>query len=332
MIKKPKKHTMSLQDSFFKSFQDSSNKRKAKKEVVQSDSDSAKEEEHRNIVKRNRKKKRIKKNKILKKPSEFTVRHDVKKESVTPSNCPEILSVEDSFNTNNTPELIEAEHNFFSTRNSASNQKDFSHVRPFDYPFVRHMVQEKTEETFDIFNLKDRSSLRAKIEPVTRKYEESYLREPHGNERACLMGLKCEGLNISQAKDRAFILREFLLPSEQNLYETTGKYPNEVRLCLMCKRVEILRAFVNIKADAMGIKKDSILQDYRNIVNIKGEYRLSDCIVSSRNCYEGLIDPIVLHIRSAYKLLEKDGLRYYEQWRMAHPANNQHFLLETPSF
>lgn len=329
MITNIKKKQMSLADSFSRSFQETkSNKRPKKK--VESDSDSAKEEEVKLRQKRSKKKRKIKSKRGAKKPSTFQVRHVVKKEAVYPEKCPEILSVEQEFNTAST-EMIRAENNFFSIRNQDASKKDFSHVRPYDYPYLRHLIQKKPQESFDIYHLKGRSSLRAKLEAVSRTYEKEFLREPSGNERACLMGDKCEGLNISQAKDRVFTLREFLLPSEQSQYEKTGKYPSEVRLCLMCKRVEIMRAFFNIKADGMGIKEDCILQDYRNLVNIKGEYRLTDCIVSSRHTYEGLTDPIVLHVRSVYKLLEKNGLRYYDQWKMAYPVENQHFLVDQPS-
>ena len=328
MLKKPRKMQLSITDSFLKSFNENKNNKRPKKKE-ESDSDSAKEEEIKQIKKRSKKKRKVKVKKSLKQPSQFKVRHVVPTESINPLDCPEILSVENEFNSN--AEMIQAENNFFSIRNQDGSKKDLSHVRPYDFPYLRHLIQRKPEDTFDIYNLKDRSSLRAKLEPVTRNYEAEYLREPKGNERQCLMGDKCEGLNISQAKDRVFVLREFLLPSEQEQYEKTGKYPSEIRLCLMCKRVEIMRAFFNIKADGMGIKEDCILQDYRNLVNIKGEYRLADCIVSSRHTYEGLTDPIVLHVRSAYKLIEKDNLRYYDQWRMAYPIENQHFLVETPS-
>lgn len=328
-LKQPK-YTMSLMDSFNRAFNDSKAKKREKKHI-ESDSDSAKEEENKIILKRQKKKRRLKNKKGIKTPSSFSVRHVVKKESVTPEDLPEVLSVESQFKTDKNIEYIEAEENFFSTRNQDSSNKDFSHVRPYDYPFLRYMIQQKPQESFDIWRLKDRAAMRSKIEAVSRSYEEEMLREPKGCERQCLMGNKCEGLNISQAKDRVFILREFLLPSEQAEYEKTGKYPNEVRLCVMCKRVEILRAFINIKADTMGIKHDSILQDYRNLVNMKGEYRLQDCILSSRHVFEGIIDPVVLHIRSAYRLVEKNGLRYYEQWRMAYPTQNQHFLVEAPS-
>ena len=81
----------------------------------------------------------------------------------------------------------------------------------------------------------------------------------------------------------------------------------------------------------MGMRDDSILQDYRNIVDVEGEYNLKDCILSSRHVYEGLIDPIVLHIRSAYRLIEKNGVRHYEQWRMGYPSSTQHFLFQAPS-
>ena len=133
------------------------------------------------------------------------------------------------------------------------------------------------------------------------------------------------------AKDKAFILREFLLPAEDKEFKQTGKYKPELRLCLLCRRKEISRAFINIRADAMAMRSDSILQDYRNIVDVEGEYNLQDCIVSSRHTYEGLTDPIVLHIRSAYRLVEKNGIRYYDQWRMGLPKSTQKHFFHQPS-
>jgi len=93
----------------------------------------------------------------------------------------------------------------------------------------------------------------------------------------------------------------------------------------MCKRAEILRAFVNVRADNMGVKSHMILQDYRNLVNVPGEYRLDDCILSSPSIYQGLLDPVVMHVKNAYRLKTRNGVRFYEQWRMRKP--DEHFLM-----
>ena len=201
-------------------------------------------------------------------------------------------------------------------------------VRPVDYPFLRSLIQRPPQRHYDIHQKSDVERLRAAVQTCSRAYENQFLREPIGSERPCLLGVHCEGLKIENAKDRAFILREFLLPNEQKEYEDSGKYPTEQRLCLMCKRLECGRAFVNIRADGMGVREDTILPDYKNLIDVEGEYCLKDCIVSSRTVYEGILDPIVLHVRSAYRLMEHNGIRYYDQWRMSYPSKNiQHFRL-----
>ena len=325
-----------IEESFQRAFRE----RKISKQVpkdVQSDEDSAKEEDKLMEEKRQKKRRRTTsrgtKHKAKRTASEFKVRHVVPKERVTPNEYPEILSVENEFDLQSDPkELIIAETNFFNTKNQDAWQKaDGGHVRPFDFPFVRALIQREPSETFDIHQFNDRDRRRASIQTVTREYEEEFLREPVGSERPCLLGNQCEGLKITMARDKAFVLREFLLPSELKEYEATGKYKPEQRLCLMCKRKEIARAWINIRADGMGMREDSVLQDYRNLVEVEGEYCLKDCIVSSRHTYGGLIDPVVLHIRSAYRLVEKNGVRYYQQWRMGFPKSTQHFLFQAPS-
>ena len=158
MTSHTKKHTMNLMDSFSRAFNDTKSKNKEKRKV-ESDSDSAKEEEKKLLMKRQKKKRRLKSKKGIKTPSTFNVRHVVKKESVTPEDFPEITSVESQFKTDKSTEYIEAEENFFSTKNQNSNNKDFSHVRPYDYPFLRFMIQQKPQESFDIYRLKDRSAM-----------------------------------------------------------------------------------------------------------------------------------------------------------------------------
>ena len=300
----------------------------------ESDEDSEKEQEKQNERKRAKKRRRIVRGKVpkgRKKVSEFKVRSVPTKERVTSDKYPEIMSVDSEFsNTNNQRELIIAESRFFEKDNTDQWDRGAWHVRPVDYPFVRALLQRKPHSQFDIHQFNDRDRLRASIEPVSRKYEEMYLREPIGSERPCLLGNQCEGLCITNAGDRAFILREFLLPSQQKEYEATGNLPSEQYLCVMCKRKEITRAFINIRADGMGMREDSILQDYRNIVETEGEYCLSDCNVSSRNVWEGLTDPVVLHIRSGYRLVEKDGIRYYDQWRYGYPQKTTEHLFQTP--
>ena len=221
---------------------------------------------------------------------------------------------------------VVAEQLYFNRQNSDFWQRDdLSHLRPYDFPFIRHMVQQHPQDTLSPEDTRHKETARANIEVVTREYEEKALREPVGDERECIMGENCQGMQLPHVKDQKFVLREFLLPSEEEEAKRTGQWPKEGRLCILCKRAEIARAFINIRADGMGVKNNMILQDFRNIVNIAGEYCLEDCILSSSTIFQGLLDPVVLHIKSGYRVKTVNGVRYLDQWRMKYPEHSQSF-------
>lgn len=227
--------------------------------------------------------------------------------------------------------LMVAETSFFNQRNKDFwHRTDLSHLRPYDFPYVRALIQQKPCDTLSPEDIKHKEHVRCTIQVVTRAYEENYLREPTGKERSCIMGDQCQGMHLPHVNENAFVLREFLLPTEEEEYNRTGKLPAEGRLCLMCKRSEIARAFINIRADGMGVKNNIILQDYRNIVDEEGEYCLEDCLLSSPQVFQGLLDPVVLHLRNAYRLKVVKGVRHYEQWRMKYPGQEMSFLTKAP--
>jgi len=249
---------------------------------------------------------------------------------ISEESTPDILQVSPE-KAEQSKTLMVAETSFFNQRNKDFwHRNDLSHLRPYDFPYVRALIQQKPCDTLSPEDIKHKEHVRVSIQVVTRAYEEQYLREPVGKERPCIMGDQCQGLQLPHIKDNAFVLREFLLPTEEEEYKRSGKLPSEGRLCLMCKRSEIARAFINIRADGMGVKNNVILQDYRNIVGEEGEYCLSDCLLSSPQVFQGLLDPIVLHVRNAYRLKVEDGVRYYDQWRMKYPGQEMHFLTEAP--
>lgn len=223
--------------------------------------------------------------------------------------------------------LMVAETTFFNQRNKDFwHRTDLSHLRPYDFPYVRALIQQKPCDTLSPEDIKHKEHVRCTIQVVTRAYEENYLREATGKERSCIMGEQCQGMHLPHVIENAFVLREFLLPTEEEEFSRTAKLPVEGRLCLMCKRSEIARAFINIRADGMGVKNNIILQDYRNIVDEEGEYCLEDCLLSSPQVFQGLLDPVVLHLRNAYRLKVVKGVRHYEQWRMKYPGQEISFL------
>lgn len=265
------------------------------------------------------------------------VGHHTVQFSELPSSKPEVEEITPDILQQDPPEedkkktLMVAETNFFNQRNKDFWQRtDLSHLRPYDFPYVRALIQQKPCDTLSPEDIKHKEHVRVSIQVVTRAYEEQYLREATGKERPCIMGDQCQGMHLPHVNGNGFVVREFLLPSEEEEYKRTGNLPTEGRLCLMCKRSEIARAFINIRADGMGVKNNVILQDYRNIVGEEGEYCLEDCLLSSPTVFQGLLDPVVLHLRNAYRFKVINGVRFYEQWRMKYPGQEMHFLTEAP--
>lgn len=308
--------------------------------VAESDSDSAEEASKKELQKTkerlDRGKGGNKSNRHKRGSEQYRVRHKIRRVTVNSKTNPEILSLNQNMvgTPSESKEMLVAESYFVNQRNTdllkgGSN----AHLSPHHHPFVRALLLKPREQMFDIQTCKLVDQVFPTLEVVHRQYEEGYLREPLDGERACVFGSKCEGLQIrtNTAGHGGFILREFLLPSEQKEYERTGKYPAEVRMCLMCKRKEIARAFVNVRADWLSMRTDSILQDYRNVVEVEGEYCLKDCILTRRHAYEGVVLPIVMHIQTAYEMKTINGVRHYVQWRMGYPDTNEHFLFSAPS-
>ena len=222
--------------------------------------------------KKTTKKRSIKKNAETserKRKKTFQLRSLPMNSTVTEEELPEMLEAAPVPSKNNKEQLV-AETQFFNKKNSDFWQRDdLSHLRPYDFPYIRSLLQTAPQDTLSPEDTRHKEQARSSIEVVTRSYEEKYLREPIGNERSCVMNENCQGMMLNHITDNKFILREFLLPSEEEEAKRTGQWPKERRLCILCKRAEIARAFINIRADGMGVKENIILQDYRNLVNMR---------------------------------------------------------------
>ena len=144
-----------------------------------------------------------------------------------------------------------------------------------------------------------------------RDYEESFLREPVGSERACSRGRDCEGLKL--LVDTPFVLREFIYPGSTS---TSGR-----SLCLLCRRDEISRAHYRYETGHSKVASNVRITDHYNLVGVPGEYDVRDCIVSSGK-YCGIPLPVVLHVRSAYTSKVEDGVLCLKQSRMRYPEHD----------
>lgn len=240
----------------------------------------------------------------------FQITRKAKRQRVTAETHPEILQMSGEFDSE-VPKTVVATH-FFNRQNE---NEPYKYVSPWDTEYVRKQMQKTPISNFDMNAFQGVDKMRDSIEGVTRKYEESFMCEPTGDQRACSMEESCEGNFIPQASTNGFTLREFLLPSQLKMYEETKRYPLQRAPCILCKRLQIARMVVSARAAGTGMREDCLVQDYYNFVNIDGEYRLEDCLLSKRTVWEGVVAPVALHVRNAYKFALVNGKRTYTQWK-----------------
>ena len=145
-----------------------------------------------------------------------------------------------------------------------------------------------------------------------RAYEDTFMREPVGIERACGRDQDCEGMQLQGTA--GFVLREFIYPGQAP--------PDNRSLCLLCRRYEISRAYYKYETGHTAVQHGMRIADHYNLVGIPGEYDVRDCIVSGGK-YTGLPLPVVLHVRSAYTCHMKDGVRHLSQSRMRCPGTGE---------
>ena len=233
-----------------------------------------------------------------------------KKRKIEAETYPEILEMSGEFDRD-VPKTVVQKH-FFNRENDAVSHKL---VSPWDHKFVTDLMQRPQIPTYNMNDNQKVDKFRDSIQGVTREYEERYMVEASGDQRQCCMGEQCEGKFIPQVPN-GFVLREFLLPSQEKSYIETKRYPIQRAPCIMCKRLQIARLLVSVRAAGTGMREDCLVQDYYNFVNIPGEYRLEDCLLSKKSVWEGIVSPVVLHVRNAYKFQMKNGKRGYTQWKM----------------
>jgi hypothetical protein len=165
--------------------------------------------------------------------------------------------------------------------------------------------------------------LKKNIEPVPRSYEEDFLREPlHSHERPCAHGEMCEGMFVDP--NCGVVLREFILPSmaaaakqHEDSQSSAARLP-----CLMCLRKQIAQIYFEFKGSTAPVKPDAIIQNYFNMCNVENEYCVGDTITSAQR-YSGIIEPIVLHTRTAYEATQINGVRGYKQLYAVWSARGQ---------
>jgi len=202
----------------------------------------------------------------------------------------------------------------------------------YDYAYLKKLLEASPTDALYIERRSKDTKKRPIVEVSHRSYENEFLREPKRNERPCCKGEECEGLKITTT-DEGFVLREFLLPSQYKRFLETKELPVMPQLCLMCRRAEVARLYVSMRADKST--SSALISDYRNFGSVSGEYQLSQMLLPSTTNNIGLFDPVVHHVRKHYTITRIGGIRYYNQsgyrYPTSTPFHQKHsFLKQSP--
>ena len=130
---------------------------------------------------------------------------------------------------------------------------------------------------------------------VTRAKNTDLLRTPKKNERACRNDLNCR-----LREYHGLIARECLNDEESLELERSGKLPLERRPCIGCMQYDVTWFFLHLRFKGKHAGNTFITSHY-NPVNMKGEYCLEQCIMSSTY---GLPLPVVPFLPGAMRLVE----------------------------
>lgn len=202
--------------------------------------------------------------------------------------------------------------------------------------FVRLLNEEKTRQkrsviedlirSDDIKNYGGQVSRTSinELDKRTRSFEEEHLREPiiEKGERPCCLGEYCEGRFIPGTHP---ITNVECLTFDQFLeYQRSGKRPETHGLCVMCSREWVQYQWNNARSEKGTIKVPVLLSTYYNIVGEPGEYVLDQTLQSSSSDYQGILYPVVAHVRDWYKQ-EFDNSRGVYVWKQVGYITISHY-------
>lgn len=190
--------------------------------------------------------------------------------------------------------------------NSSSNNSKLYHALKKHYDewveYYKSNVVPNLKEVRNIFNnpKPDPPSL----PECSKAYYAKFDMEPRGieyGERPCVKDSQCIHMTLpilfpecaaeSDSQER-FIGREFLLPDELETQRTTGKLPDERKLCLADNL--LLTTYLYIYYSSINEEPVEIIHDHTTAIEGSGEYSRENCLYPLQGKgYRGIVGPIL---------------------------------------
>lgn len=180
------------------------------------------------------------------------------------------------------------------------------------------LFMQHPHDTLTSIAARARFSQRDNVQIVRREWEERFLHEATGAERACVNATSgtCFASSIvnNHVQDPTFALCEFYTESEHAAIKEAGwSWPKSISPCLLCLRAETFARFLQTRCNAMGCLSQVNYAKIGNIVGEPGEYTAASCFLSSCSRYEGVLEPVVIPTIHDYKITSINGTRWLLQ-------------------
>jgi hypothetical protein len=139
---------------------------------------------------------------------------------------------------------------------------------------------------------------------ITKAYEESFMRQPHHSENACVFGDRCECQFIDRSAP--FTAVEFRLFHDD-------KKP---QMCVLCSRMTTQKMYYDMCYSGKSPK--GVIQRYGNIFGQPGEYAV-ECMLACPPSFNlhCMPLPIMSHERNRYTVYSSGGIKHLQQHRVA---------------
>jgi hypothetical protein len=223
------------------------------------------------------------------------------------------------------------------------NDEIFGLAEPFAYKFYNLLLSDFQRREKE-YRIEGRESILKKLqtlkfpdpEKCTKAYCSDFLREPKGDERPCRRMEMCICVLLANTfpdsvevvkSEEGFIAREFLLPSQQELFIKRGVnyLPEEAQLCLLCKRMWF--TFLYHYYASNDIEPVEVIQDHQNEIQKEGEYDSRYCIVPVLGKKAtGIIAPVVKFNAHNYVFGRQSLSPYKEPVKCLYEKNMQFFF------
>ena len=183
---------------------------------------------------------------------------------------------------------------------------------------MANMLMQAPHDTVTLESEADTLLLRSKTVIVRRQWEEKFLHEASGCERACCNRAtqSCFASLIENhgILDPNFSLCEFYTEKEYTDIEKSGwRWPEQLRPCLLCLRNAIFHQLMQVRCNNTEVLRSVNYAPIGNLTGVRGEYCTENCFLSRPQRYEGLLVPVVIPNVLDYMVVTQNGVRYLEQ-------------------